>query len=224
MTDEQTRAAILRRVPLLRAVDDGRLDELARSAHVSTVLRGESLFLEGEEPARMFVVLSGRVQVFRTSEEGGEIVLAHIGPGQTIGELSVIDRLPRSASARALERSRVISVPADRLRGVLTDSPGVAMDVAEQLAVMVRRLTGTASDFVFLDLPHRLAKHLLGLLAEQGGGATVVLPTSQSGVAAQLGVTRQSLNQALRTLSEEDLIAVDGRTVRVLDAGALERF
>ena len=224
MTVEQsaTREAILRRVPILGAVPDDALAQLASASHLTTVAKGEILFVEGEPSTRMFVVLSGRVRIFRNSEAGAELVLSHAGPGESIGELSVIDELPRSASAQALERSRVISVPADRMREVLSASPSAMLAVARHLAVTVRRLTGTTSDFIFLDLPHRLAKYILGLTEEYG--ATVVLPASQSGIAAQLGVTRQSLNQALGTLAQADLIAVDGRAVKVLDLAALERY
>jgi CRP-like cAMP-binding protein len=233
MATDATREAVLRRVPLLSALDATALVELAAASHISTVEKGEILFVEGDPSTRMFVVLSGRVRIFRNSAEGGELVLAHAGPGESIGELSVIDELPRSASAQALERCRVISVPADRMRDVLSASPAAMLAVARHLAVTVRRLTGTTSDFIFLDLPHRLAKYLLSLVVAQladaaegprGYGATVVLPASQAGIAAQLGVTRQSLNQALGSLAQDGLIVVDGRAVRVLDVRALENF
>lgn len=221
-TTDATREAVLRRVPLLAGIGDTALAQLAAASHVTTVDRGEILFVEGEPSTRMFVVLSGRVRIFRNSEAGAELVLSHAGPGESIGELSVIDELPRSASAQAVERCRVISVPADQMREALSQSPGAMLAVARHLAVTVRRLTGTTSDFIFLDLPHRLAKYLLAL--PMGDGATVVLPASQSGIAAQLGVTRQSLNQALGALAQAGLIAVDGRAVRVLDLAALENF
>ena len=221
-TTDATREAVLRRVPLLAGIGDTALAQLAAVSHVTTVDRGEILFVEGEPSTRMFVVLSGRVRIFRNSEAGAELVLSHAGPGESIGELSVIDELPRSASAQAVERCRVISVPADHMREALSQSPGAMLAVARHLAVTVRRLTGTTSDFIFLDLPHRLAKYLLAL--PMGDGATVVLPASQSGIAAQLGVTRQSLNQALGALAQAGLIAVDGRAVRVLDLAALENF
>jgi len=222
---EDARFAVLRRVPLLRALDDDLVGELASGAHISTYERGAALFFENEPSTRMFVVLSGRVRIFRNSTDGGELVLAHAGPGESIGELSVIDELPRSASAQALERSRIISVPADRMRDVLSSSPAAVLEIARHLAVTVRRLTGTTSDFIFLDLPHRLAKYLLSLVVmREGDGATVVLPASQAGIASQLGVTRQSLNQALGSLAQDGLIVVDGRAVRVLDLAALEAF
>lgn len=225
MTTESTREATLGRVPLLVGLDAPALRSLAAASHIATVDKGEILFLEGEPSVRMFVVLSGRLRIYRNSVGGAELVLANLGAGESIGELSVIDQLPRSANAQALERSRVISVPAENLRAELRRAPAAAMAVASQLAGTVRRLTGTTSDFVFLDLPHRLAKYLLSLAPQDArDDATVVLPASQSGVAAQLGVTRQSLNQALGHLGEKSLIVVDGRAVRLLDLTALENF
>jgi CRP-like cAMP-binding protein len=221
---ERTRDAVLGRLPLLAALDASVIAELASVSHLTTVPRGDVLFLEGEPSNRMIVVLSGRVRIYRNSAEGDELVLAHVGPGGSIGELSVIDELPRSASAQAIERSRIISVPSDRMRAALATSPTAVLDIARQLAVTVRRLTGTTSDFIFLDLPHRLAKYLLSLTSVTEGPAVLQLPTSQSGIAAQLGVTRQSLNQALRSLDQSGLIAADGRIVHVPDVGALERF
>lgn len=220
---------VLARVPLLSALPPRSLAELTAASRLVTFAKGEILFVEGDPPDRMFAVLSGRIRIYRNSAAGAELVLSTAGPGESIGELSVIDRLPRSASAAAVERSRVLVVPAQRLREVLSRDPVAVLAMATQLAVTVRRLTGTTSDFIFLDLPHRLVKYLLSLVDARGGereddGATVVLPASQSGIAAQLGVTRQSINQALGVLSQEGLIVVDGRAVRLLDLRALEGY
>ena len=224
MNADSASEAVLARLPLLAGLDAAAIARLAAVSSVSTLEKDSILFLEGEPSSRIFVVLSGLVRIYRNSEAGAELVLSNLGPGESIGELSMIDRLPRSASAQALERSRVLSMPTDRVRDFLLQTPEALMAVAAQLASTVRRLTGTTSDFIFLDLPHRLAKYLCSLAVVAGDGATVVLPASQSGVAAQLGVTRQSLNQALGNLSQEGLIQVHGRAVRVPDLAALEEF
>jgi CRP/FNR family transcriptional regulator, cyclic AMP receptor protein len=216
----ETRHAILRRLPILRGISDESVAQLATSAHVASVPRGQVLFVEGEPSDRLFIVLAGRVRIFRTGADGAELVLSYSTVGQSIGELSVIDELPRSASAAVMERARLISVPTGRMREALVRHPEAMLAVATELARTVRRLTGAAADFVFLDLRQRLAKLLIDLLAV-GETDAVELPASQGGVAAQLGVTRQSLNQALRSLAGEGLIVVDGRTVRVIDAEGL---
>ncbi|HEX4443237.1 MAG TPA: Crp/Fnr family transcriptional regulator [Galbitalea sp.] len=229
MSSDSVPDGVLARVPLLSSLPQSALSELAVASSLAIFAKGEVLFVEGDVSSRMFVVLSGRIRIFRNSARGAELVLSNAGPGESIGELSVIDRLPRSASAAALERSRVLVVQADRLREVLSRHPAAMLAMATQLAVTVRRLTGTTSDFIFLDLPHRLVKYLLSLVETRGGapernGATVVLPASQSGIAAQLGVTRQSLNQALGVLAQEGLIVVDGRAVRLLNLESLEGY
>lgn len=220
---------VLARVPLLSTLPPRSLAELTAASRLVTFAKSDVLFVEGDPPDRMFAVLSGRIRIYRNSAAGAELVLSNAGPGESIGELSVIDRLPRSASASALERSRVLVVPAERLREVLSRDPVAMLAVATQLAVTVRRLTGTTSDFIFLDLPHRLVKYLLSLVDARGGAregnrATVQLPASQSGIAAQLGVTRQSINQALGVLAQEGLIAVDGKSVALLDLARLEAY
>lgn len=90
---------------------------------------------------------------------------------------------------------------------------------AQDLALTVRRLTGSAADLVFLDLPRRLAKLLIG-----AGDAEVELGLSQSELAARLGVARQSVNRALAGLTRRGWIEVDRSTVRLRDRAALTRF
>jgi CRP/FNR family transcriptional regulator, cyclic AMP receptor protein len=221
----ETRLAILRRLAVLRGVSDESVAQLAAAAHVATVARGQVLFVEGDPSDRMFVVLAGRVRIFRTGADGAELVLSYAGVGESIGELSVIDELPRSASASVVERARLITLPAGRMRETLLRHPDALLSVATELARTVRRLTGATADFVFLDLRQRLAKLLLDLQSTStnsaGLGDAVLLPASQGGVAAQLGVTRQSLNQALRSMAADGLVSVDGRVVRVIDADHL---
>jgi CRP/FNR family transcriptional regulator, cyclic AMP receptor protein len=211
----ETRLAILRRLPLLRGISDEAVAQLAASAHVVTAPRGQVLFVEGDPSDRLYVVLSGRIRIFRTGADGAELVLSYLTAGESIGELSVIDELPRSASASVVERARLITVPAGRMRDLLVGHPEAMLAVAKDLARTVRRLTGATADLVFLDLRQRVAKLLLDLQAA-GSSDTVVLPASQGGVAAQLGVTRQSVNQTLRSLASQGLVAVDGRVVRVI--------
>jgi CRP-like cAMP-binding protein len=97
--------------------------------------------------------------------------------------------------------------------------------VATLLADRVRRLTDTTADLVLLDLPRRLGKLLLDEADEQGGVLTTTFATSQSGVAAMLGVTRQSLNRSLAALARRGWVRpVDGTRVELLDPDALRRY
>jgi len=207
----------LRSVALFAGADDQELSRLASTAFPRRLARGQVLFVEGERSEHLYVVDRGRVKVLVSSARGDELVLSVLGPGDCLGELSVLDGADRSATAVALDDVALWCVPAEAVRTLLGRSPAVALAVAEELAGRVRRLTGAAADLVFLDLPRRLAKLLVGV---DGPG---VADLNQSELAAQLGVTRQSLNRALQRLQDRGWVAVD-HGVHVVDAAALGKF
>jgi CRP-like cAMP-binding protein len=217
----------LRGASLMAPFTDEQLEQLTAHSFVVTLSRGELLFEEGTSSAHFYIVRSGRIRIARRSSEGTELGLSVVEAGGTIGDLSVMDGLARSATAESIDEAEVIAVPADRIRGLLQSSPEALMSVVEELASIVRRLTGTQSDLVFLDLPRRLAKLLLTYIPEwraEANEVTVELPMSQAGIAAQLGVARQSLNTALRTLTRDGRITVDGRRVSLTDVAALRAY
>lgn len=188
------------------------------------VRRGQVLFSEGDESDALYVVGTGRVAVLLTSPRGEELVLAVLGPGDALGELSVLDGRPRSAAARALEDSELVAVPSRALRALLAGSPGLALSWALEMSGTVRRLTGVTGDLVFLDLSRRLAKLLLEGAARDRGDRDVALGLTQSEVAARLGVARQSVNRALSSLQSRGWVQVVGSHIDLRDRAALERF
>lgn len=217
--------AMLRRAAITRELDDGAMARLARVCVVRRLGRGQMLFNEGDPSQALHIVCSGRLRVVRTSDEGNELVLSVIAAGGTIGELSVFDGEPRSATVEAIEPSEVLAIPTAHLREVLMASPASLMAVVAELATTVRRLTGSTSDLVFLDLPHRIARYLVLHAVERGDGtAHVDLAMSQSGMAAQLGAARQSYNTALNGLVRDGLIRLDGRRVEIDDLQTLRDF
>jgi CRP-like cAMP-binding protein len=217
----------LRGASLMAPFTDEQLATLGENSTVVRLDRGETLFTEGDPSDNFYIVRSGRIRITRRSTEGTELGLSVVDGGGTIGDLSVMDGLARSATAESIDEAEVIAVPAEGIRGLLKSSPEALMSVVEELASIVRRLTGTQSDLVFLDLPRRLAKLLLTYIPDwrhDANEVTVELPMSQAGIAAQLGVARQSLNTALRTLTRDGRITVDGRRVRLTDVAALKAY
>ncbi len=201
------------------------LQSLARVARVRTIRRGQVLFTADDPSDYLYLIRSGRVRVVVRSPRGDELVLNVLGPGDSLGELSMLDGQPRSAGAEAVEDCQLIAIPAREVRALLDSDPAALRAVALALAAAMRRLSGTAADLVFLDLPRRLAKLILAdAKPRPGGTAESALAMSQSGVAAQLGVTRQSLNRALSALTQRGWITVDGQRVVIHDLDALIRY
>jgi CRP-like cAMP-binding protein len=206
---------LLADVRLIALAPPEQQDRLAATAYPKRLGRGQVLFVQGEPCDAVYVVQSGRLKVAVASPHGDELVLAILGPGESLGELGVIDGAPRSAGAEALEETSLICLPRDAVLRLLRSSPEAALALATDLAATLRRLTSSAADLVFLDLPRRLAKLLL---------ADDLEGVAQAQVAARLGVGRQSLNKALSRFADRGWVEVQRAGVVVLDRAALERF
>lgn len=217
--------AQLRRTALFADAEPGRLAPLAGRAFLRRFAPGQVVFTEGEPSDHLYVIRAGRVRILVRSVHGDEMTLSVLGPGDTMGELSVIDGQPRSASAEALSDTELVTLPAADVASALRSDPALLFAAAAELAAMVRRLTGGTADLVFLDLPRRLAKLLLTEARREGAGPPRMdLGMSQSGLAARLGVTRQSLNRALAGLVRRGWIRLEDGGYVLCDPVALRRF
>lgn len=217
--------ADLRRTSLFADADPPQLEPLARAAFLRRFSAGQILFTEGEPSDYLYVVRSGRVRVLVHSLHGDQVTLTVLGPGDTLGELSMIDGQSRSASAEAISSAEVVTLPAREVRAALRADPSLVMAAAVGLCATVRRLTGGTADLVFLDLPRRLAKLLVAEAREESAGHLRVDPgMNQSALADRLGVTRQTLNRALVALAHRGWITPEGGGYIIGDPVALRRF
>ncbi len=130
----------LRDIPLFAAVHGEALRRLADAVHQRTLRREEWVFTEGEAGEELFFVHSGGVEIVQ-SVGAGENVLEVVGPGGHFGEVALIDELPRSESARALEDSLLLSIGRGRMREAVLDHPDIAFAMMTALS---RRLRATS--------------------------------------------------------------------------------
>ena len=220
MTTDVT--GILRRTELLRAAPAGDLEAVAAASRVRRFRRGQVVFTAGDPGDSLIVVVSGSVRVVVRSADGGELTLTVVSPGGSLGELSVADGGPRSADAETLEEGQLLLVPREVVQDVCARVPTAAQALTDAVAANLRRLTESVADLVFLDLPRRVAKVLLGQPRGEDG---VIRPRmSQEQLAHQAGGSRQSVNAALRGFERRGWIEVHDRAVTVKQADALGRF
>lgn len=131
---------LLHEVSLFRLLDPAELEALLNHMARTQLDEGEMLFYQGEPGLKLFVVESGRVEIYLTDDIGQHIGLLNAGPGEIIGELSVLDGQARSANARALEPTELLVLSREDLEQYLEEKPTVALDI---LAVMSQRIRAT---------------------------------------------------------------------------------
>ncbi|MEJ2519093.1 MAG: Crp/Fnr family transcriptional regulator [Desulfuromonadales bacterium] len=167
-------------------------------------------------------VLNGKVKVYKLSPEGKERILHVIHPGGTFAEAAIFGEGLYPAYAEPLQTSRLIFLPKEAFLDLLRSNSRIAINMIAGLAKFLRQFANQIEDLTFKDVPSRLAHYLMDL--SRGTKDTVVLPISKSQLASNLGTVSETLSRTLRKLADDDLIAVSGKTVDILDFDRLEEL
>ena len=213
---------ILRQTSLLSSAPAEELEKIVASSRLRTFRRGQIVCTAGDPGDTLIVVVSGQVKISVRSADGAELTLTVVGPGATIGEVSVADGGPRSADVETVTESQLLFAPRASVQAVCARVPAVAQALTSAIAAALRRLTETTSDLVFLDLPRRVAKLLLSQPRSDDGVLSQQL--TQEEYARLLGGTRQSVNIALRGFERRGWIEMRDRSLAVKQPAALARF
>ncbi|MBI4506938.1 MAG: Crp/Fnr family transcriptional regulator [Chloroflexi bacterium] len=218
---------MLRQVPLFAPLGAARLADVDAMAQRRRFRRGEVLFHRGDPGSMLYVLLGGRVRIYSPSEDGSEMVLAILGPGEFFGELSLLDGLPRSASAQAIEECDALVIGRDEFHRFLRQHPGASIAVLGVLSRRLRRTDELLEDAAFLDVPGRLAKRLLELMDSNGepvdGGTLIRLRLTHAELAAMVGATRESITKAMKRFARAGLLEAHGHFVVVRSPEGLRR-
>jgi CRP/FNR family cyclic AMP-dependent transcriptional regulator len=212
---------------LFSSLPELALRSVAAEAHPRRFKKGSRLFHEGDPGDEFFVITEGTVKVVVSSPDGAGMILATLRPPDALGEVSLLDGGPRSASAEALDDVLVLAIARSTLLELIQRERSVADAMLHASGRLLRRLTGQAADLVFLDLEGRIAKLLIGV-AEQRGvreqrGLTLDLGLTQADLASMVGGSRQSVNQILRGLAGRGLVDLGKREITIVEEDALRR-
>jgi CRP/FNR family transcriptional regulator, cyclic AMP receptor protein len=212
---------VLKQAPLFRGLDDEAADALSATMIEVPLARAEVLFYEGDSGDRLYVVTDGKVKLGRRSADGRENLLAILGPGQMLGELSLFDPGPRSATATAVTDSTLASLSHEELGPWLEGRTEVARALLGQLAGRLRRTNEIVADLVFSDVPGRVAKALLDLASRFGNpaddGLHVHHDLTQEELAQLVGASRETVNKALADFASRGWLRLEARSVVLID-------
>lgn len=219
--------SIVRAAPLFAELNDQSYLAVRERMQESTYRRGEEIFREGAPGDRLYVIGAGKVKLGHTAPDGREHLLAILGPGEILGEVSLYDPGPRTATATALAKTSVVELQHTDLLRVLDARPEISQHLLRSLALRLRRTNNKLSDLIFSDVPGRVARSLLDLGARFGQqterGLRVTHDLTQEELAQLVGATRETVNKALAEYSSRGWLQLDGRSVVLLDIPKLRR-
>lgn len=220
-------SSFLNKVPLFEGLEPPAQARLFQMMGQTTLRRGENLFQEGESGDRLFIVAEGKIKLSHQSPDGRENLLAVLGPGEILGELTLFDPGPRSTTATAVSPARLVFLNHNDIMVFIEDNPDLAKHMLKALAKRLRRTNEALADLVFSDVPGRVAKALLDLSDRFGirteDGIHVPHDLTQEELAQLVGASRETVNKSLAEFVSRGWIRLEGRAVTLLDTDRLIR-
>lgn len=204
----------LRRTPLFAGIPEGELASMRELLRERRFPAGTPLLVVEQPPDVVYVLLEGSVKVQRERPDGGEVILAVLGPGEPVGEMGAVDTLGRSATVLTLEACRAVWIARDRFEDALRRIPRLAQNLAITLSRRLRMANSRLETLAVLDVAGRVARQLLALAIEYGevteaGGTRIPIPLTQGDLAAIVGASRVRVNQVLGRFRELGLIEIN---------------
>lgn len=200
------------------AIAPERQQRLVARARVRRLADGGRLCAIGDPPDGLYAVLEGDVRLVAATAAGHESLALMMGPGAWFGGLAAVDGGPRTHEAVAVGPARVLHVTQPELDRATAEDPLIWRDLALLIAAYHRAANAVLAQSLTQPLKVRLARSLAAAVRARPGDAVRL---RQEELAAMHGVSRQSVNKALKGLAAAGLVAVAYGRVTVLDAGRL---
>jgi CRP-like cAMP-binding protein len=203
------------------------LKKVAKIAKPKTVAAHTVVFFEGNRADAFFIVVSGSLKVYQTARDGRVKVLSTMGPGETFGELAMLDGQARSASVETIALSELLVISRKDFRDLATATPGILWGVLEGVCARLRAQNDSELEAAFHGTQYRVAKAILKLAEKHGTKtATGMRVTSTFGVkdiAEMAATTVERVERILEKLEDDGLTHIDDGDLVIPDLSALKR-
>jgi CRP/FNR family transcriptional regulator, cyclic AMP receptor protein len=223
--DSAERRLALAKTQLFQALQPADLDAILARALVKRVLRGEMIRRRGDPGTGMVIIVSGRVRISLVSEDGREVTLTVLGPGEVLGEMTLLDGGECSADATAQEDCVLLALERTQFLRLLRSNSDLCLHLMAVLCQRLRRSNAALEDMALLDLSTRLGRLLLRLCNDYGAespkGTRIEVRLSQKDLSSLAGASREKVNKQLRQWEREGIIGKDNGRLLVMKPHAL---
>ena len=196
----------------IAAIEDPVVRELATRGQIRSFPQNTVFINEGDRGDSLFIIVSGRVKVYVSDNQGREMILDIHGPGQYVGEMA-LDGRPRSASVMTLEATACAMVTREMLKEAIIADPDLAMSLIEELIDRARIATDTIKNLALMDVYGRVARLLLSLARERDGKLVVPERMTQQDIADRVGASRDMISRIFKDLTTGGYVTVVDRQI-----------
>ncbi len=204
----------LAELSLFRGLPPERLQRLNEQLRKKVAPAGTNLITADQPGEVVYVILEGTVKILVEQADGREVILAFLGAGDTVGEMSLVDSAGRSATVVTLEKCLLLWMDRRTFQELLVHVPEFAQNLVRMLTSRLRLANEQIQALSALDVAGRLARQLLAFserygLRQPNGGILIPLRLTQSDLADLVGASRERVNQVLGELRQRGLLTLD---------------
>jgi CRP/FNR family cyclic AMP-dependent transcriptional regulator len=191
---------------MFSGLPDSSLEPVAKVANMRRVPRGSIVVRAGDKTDFVYLVLSGSLKVLVSDEEGREVILSMLGPGELFGEMGVLDDNPRSATVVTVVPSDLIVIAKSDFKRVLQENFDVSMFIMRNLVARLRTADRKIESLALMDVYGRVARLLLEMADDVNGEKVVNRKISKQDIAKMIGASREMVSRVMKDLHLQGLI------------------
>ena len=211
----------LKRIFYFRTLTEQQLDALANITSIQKFKNAECIFGEGEPAEAFYVIASGKVQIYKISKEGKEVILHLFGPGEIFAEVPIFSGIPvYPANALCLSDVELLAINGQGFRDLATQHPEILMQIMVVFAKRLHEFNQLIGDLSLRNVDARLAKYLLSI-SENLPSESIDIQVQKKTLAAILGTIPETLSRAFKKLEQDACIQVENNTVHILNRSKL---
>lgn len=202
--------------PLFHGLPAEDIREISSHAANRSYQKNTIVIHEGDVSDSLYVILSGKVKIFLSDEDGKEVDLNTLGPGEYFGELAAIDESPRCASVITLQNSKFAVISKRDFETCLIKNPEIAVRVIDELTKRFRALTENVKSLALMDVYGRVARTLLNLASKGDDGLMVIKQKlTQRDLANMVGASREMVSRILKDLTRGGYISIKNKNITI---------
>ena len=213
----------LKSVPIFSELKDETLSQLSRTGSVQSFSKESIILSEKEAGSALFIIISGKVKISRISEEDNdkEVILALLNPSDFFGEMSLLDGLERSATATAMDDSKIFIIQRNDFLQLLNDNPDVSIALLQEMTQRLRAAGMKIKALSLKDAEGKVATVLLQLADDVGkikqGVVEIEKLPFQHELANMAGTSRETISRTLHAFAKKGLIELEGSKLRIME-------
>ncbi|WP_374591997.1 Crp/Fnr family transcriptional regulator [Aquabacterium sp.] len=197
---------LIRRVPLFSMLTANQAESVAEAVVKRRFRRGEIIVERGQKSNALYILLTGRARVVAADARGREVILAVLQPGDYLGEMSLIDNEPHSATVRAEVQTDVLMLGRAEFARCLPENSSLSYAIMRGLVSRLRNADRQIESLALLDVYGRVARALLDMAADDSGQRVIRGKVSRQDLAKHVGASREMVSRVMKDLEERGLV------------------